>query len=121
MQADTAIHDEIHVSGVLADDAVLGFMPGANDKHTAMLSFTIAPAVGLPYFVRMVMGTDPAAQIAARAKVRDLRKGTPVTVYAAGLRAQSDHDRAGLRLLKVTDVITRDTTASRIEAHNEEH
>lgn len=106
-------HDELHVTGTLADDAVLGFSAGADENRPAVLSFTIQPAKGLPYFVRQVIGTDVSAQIAARAKVREMRRGTVVTVYAKGCRFQSDHDQAGLRLLDVSDVVLSTPNAAR--------
>jgi hypothetical protein len=107
--------DEVNVIGTLACDAQLTF---TGEPHQAVLAFQICPSRGLPYLVRQVIGAEPAAQEAARHKARLLKKNTPVRVYARGMRFQSDHDVAGLRLLDVTAVIPLAIPEPHIEAHH---
>lgn len=107
--------DEVNVTGTVAADAVLTF---TGEPHQAVLSFRIDPCKGLPYLVRQVIGTEPSAQEAARSKARLLKKNTPVRVYAKGLRFQSDHDIAAVRLLDVSDVIPLALPEPRTEAHH---
>lgn len=108
--------DEICVTGRLFADAALKYT--ATNPAAAVLSFDIHPAKGLPYFIRHPVGTDPSAQIAAAAKVRLLRKGCMVRVFAAGARFQHDHEVAGIRMLDVSSVITQHTAAPHCEAHS---
>lgn len=102
-EAQTNIEGGIRITGKLADDAHLGFTPG--EPSTAVLTLMVTPAKGLPYVVRQTIGTDPSAHIAAQAKLRVLRRGDEVSVYAEGLRAQSDHGVAALRAVGVTHVL----------------
>jgi len=99
----TQIGGGIRITGQLTEDARLGYTPG--DSPTAVLDLMITPAKGLPYLIRQPLGSDPSAHIAAQAKLRVLRRGDEVAVYAEGLRAQSDHGIASLRALGVTHVL----------------
>lgn len=92
----------IRITGILSEDAQLGYTPGL--KPTATLHFELCPAKGLPYRVRQHLGEDPSAHLSAAAKLVALRRGAEVAVYGAGLRAQSDFGHAALFVLDVTDV-----------------
>lgn len=117
MQHSTEIRsvDELRVIGRLVDDAQLTFTAGAHPH--AVLCLEIAPAVGQPYRVRQDMGDDPTLHFALAGMVARLRRGSVVQVTAKGLLAQSDHGRAGLRLLGVTDVSPLPQLAAPAAAH----
>jgi hypothetical protein len=107
--------DELRIVGTLADDASLTYAPTTTREVTAVLSFLVRPAKGLPYMVRQVLGTDPKAHFAAAGKVTQMRRGRTVEVYAKGLRAQTDHGDACLVALDVTSIALRDTTTTHAE------
>lgn len=91
--------DGIEVTGVIAENAHLGFTAG--DPPNAVLTFEIHPDKGMPYRVRKVLGTDPSVHMQASTEVHALRRGTTVAVQAKGLRVQADHGHAALVMLDV--------------------
>lgn len=93
----------LRITGSLTRDAQLLYTPG--DKPAAVLVLHVDAPVGLPYYVKQVLGDDPKVHIAAASKLPLMRRGAQVAVYALGLRAQSDHGAACLACLNVTDVM----------------
>jgi hypothetical protein len=101
------------ITGVLQDDAMIGFLPGTSDSPHAVLSFEVQAEKGLPYVVRKPLGTDPTVHNCARSTASLLKRGCEVAFYAQGFRAQSDHGHACLMALGVTDVLPLDIPSPR--------
>lgn len=96
----------IKINGTLQRDAEVRHTPGSNSH--ALLVAELHTGRGLPYQVLQDLGTSPAAHLAAESKARLLRRGALCTVWAKGAMPQTDHDRAVLRLVEVTDLIPHD-------------
>ncbi|TAL00154.1 MAG: hypothetical protein EPO09_00100 [Aquabacterium sp.] len=96
--------NEVRISGTLYEDA--RFFCTAGGQPQPVLQMIVLTSTGLPYFVKQVFGTDGADHYIAAAKARTLKKGRHVQVYAAGLRAQSDHGMAGLLALGVSAIFS---------------
>lgn len=109
--------DELRVTGELSADAVIQYSAGA--ICNAFLFLEITPNEGMPYFVVQNLGDDPKDHYAAQAKASAMKRGSRVQVYAQGVRIRSDHGRAGLKLMGVSNVFLihkASETASKQEA-----
>lgn len=96
-----AVDGEIQVVGQLTDDAELRV--GAGGSRGALV-FHLATGHGYPYEVIRPVPADPDDLQAATKLQRTLRRGTSVRVTAHGCLPRTDHDRAVLQLLEVTNV-----------------
>lgn len=97
---------EVRISGTLYEDAHFFCTSGANPQP--VLQMIVLTTTGLPYFVKQVFGAAGADHYIAAAKAKTLKRGQFVQVYAAGLRAQSDHGMAGLAALGVSAIFSSD-------------
>ena len=94
---------EIRIIGTLAEDARFSITHTA--PHQGHLAVQITAAKGLPIVATQNVGSNPSDHIAASAKAHELRRGSRVTVYAAGATTQTDHGLACIRLHGVTEII----------------
>lgn len=94
---------QLRIDGVLTDHAQALHTPGHNSH--ALLQAVIDGGQGLPFVVLQDLGTGPSAHIAAESKARLLRRGMRVLATAGGAVPRTDHDRAVLRLVDLTDLI----------------
>ena len=103
--------DEIRVTGRLVEDAHFVASHGANPA--AILILNIEPTKGMPYHARLVLGVTEADHYRGQARALSMKRGVHVRVFAKGLRISSDHGKAMLVLMDVTDAfpITNDQVA----------
>lgn len=98
----------IRITGELVSDAELRYTAG-KEPH-ALLLMTLKGGKGFPFSVAQDYGTQPIQHLAAQAKLRLLRRGTTVTVSAAGITPRTDHGHAVLKLEDVADVFPSSST-----------
>lgn len=91
----------IRVAGVLADDTQL--FPAA--AGNAYIQVRVQPQRGLPYFARVLLGTDVADHMLAQADVARMRAGVFVSLAGDALELQHDHGLAVLRVLHARDLV----------------
>jgi hypothetical protein len=116
----TAEHaDRIQIEGRVEEQARVAVVP-ATEPPAYRLCLTVIPDVGLPYVVSQHLGTDRAAEWAARSKARMLKRGTWVKVFASHLQLRYDHDRHALIVKGITDVMPADMPTAHSKAAAEE-
>lgn len=106
--------DAIQIRGQLSEHAQVGYLPNTNPPE-ATLVIRIQPERGMPYVAVQRLGSDPAAHIAAQAKLHLMRRGTWVCIYARSLQVRQDHDTHALRVDGITSVIPFTNPAIRNE------
>ena len=100
---DERTRGAVVITGVMTEHARFLFTAGL-PRH-ALMFIELDTATGWPYVGQIDCGTEPTPINAAEAKARLLKRGTCVTVYARGITGRTDHGRAVLALVGITDVI----------------